>query len=97
MTSYIQMHLPKDQSTISFHLIEGTEWLLSVCSYSFHYLQKQILFEVFPDAVIVRATGALFWPEMPTVFFWENKHLVQTPSEEGAQLSQQFGKSSKKD
>lgn len=34
MTSYIQMHLPKDQSTIFFHLIEGTEWLLTVCNYS---------------------------------------------------------------
>lgn len=66
---------------------------LQLESFCFHYLQKEILFEVFPDAVIIRATRALFWPEIPTVFFWEDKHLVQTPLEEGAQLLQQFDKS----
>lgn len=56
-------------------------------------LQKDMFFEVFPDAVTVHDTRALFWPEMPTVFFWEDKHLVQTPLKEGAWLLQQFGKS----
>lgn len=57
------------------------------------FSEKETFFEVFPDAVTVHATRALFWPDIPTVFFWEDKHLVQTPLKEGAQLLQQLGKS----
>ena len=49
--------------------------------------------EVFAGAVTVRVTRACYWLGMPTVFFWEDKHLGLTPLKEGAQLLQQFGKS----
>lgn len=57
------------------------------------FSQKETFFEVFPDAVTVHATRALFWPDIPRVLFWEDKHLVQAPLKEGARLLQQLGKS----
>lgn len=48
------------------------------------FSQKETFFEVFPDAVTVHATRALFWPDIPTVFFLGGQASCSDPTKRGS-------------